>query len=68
VKAGKLEITTYICMIVLIYYLECFLANFFFQKNGNHEPQSGSYVAGTKEVMGVNHKVNSPKVSHNFPR
>ena len=26
------------------------------------------YVVGTKKVMGENHKGNSPKISHNFPR
>jgi len=26
------------------------------------------YLVGTKKVMGANHEVNSPKISHNFPR
>jgi len=26
------------------------------------------FIVGTKEVMGANHEVNSPKISHNFPR
>jgi len=27
-----------------------------------HEP-----LVGMKKIMGANHKVNSPKISHNFP-
>jgi len=29
---------------------------------------SWTTMVGTKKVMGANHKANSPKISHNFPR
>jgi len=34
-------------------------------KQAYHEPRQW-FIVGTKKVMGENHKVNSPKVSHNF--
>jgi len=30
--------------------------------------ESRTIIVGMKKVKGVNHEVNSPKISHNFPR